>query len=74
VYVVLLWRQAGFGMMNVEQVARIAIASGLGATLGFETILFSFLLSTLGLNVRHHSADSPTECAASEVSDSLARQ
>lgn len=73
-YVVLLWRQAGFGAMNVEQVSRIAIGSGLGTTLGFETILFSFLLSTLGLNVRHYSDESPTECTAEEGSDSLARQ
>jgi glycosyltransferase involved in cell wall biosynthesis len=74
VYVVLLWRQADFGAMNVEQVSRMAIGSGLGTTLGFETILFSFLLSTLGLNVRHHSAALPTERAAAQVSDPLVRQ
>ncbi len=74
VYVVLLWRQADFGAMNVEQVSRMAIGSGLGTTLGFETILFSFLLSTLGLNVRHHSAALPTERAVAQVSDPLVRQ
>jgi hypothetical protein len=53
------WRNAGFGALNIEHISRIVIPSGLAITLGIETILFSFILSTLGMNVRHHPLQSP---------------
>ncbi len=59
VYAVLIWRNAGFGELNIEHVARIVIPSGLAITLGFETVLFSFFLSTLGINIRRNSPDAP---------------
>jgi hypothetical protein len=66
-YAVWTWRRAGFGPMNVEHIARIVIPAGLMLTLGVETILFSFFLSTLGINVRHHSTEVPLEYRASEA-------
>lgn len=54
-YAVWVWRQTGFGPLNIEHSARIVIPSGLAMTLGCETILFSFFLSTLGLNFRHNA-------------------
>jgi hypothetical protein len=59
VYALLMWRSAGFGDLNIEHVARIVIPSGLAITLGFETVLFSFFLSTLGINIRRNSPDTP---------------
>jgi glycosyltransferase involved in cell wall biosynthesis len=53
------WSQRGFGTLNIEHTARIVIPSGLAITLGLETILFSFFLSTLGINVRRHSVAAP---------------
>ena len=55
------WRRAAFGMLDFEHIARIVIPAGLMITLGIETILFSFFLSTLGMNTRHHPAESPAE-------------
>jgi hypothetical protein len=66
-YAVLQWRQAGFGTMQVEHIARIVIPSGLLLTLGVETILFSFFLSTLGINIRHHSTEAPSEYRSAEA-------
>jgi hypothetical protein len=60
-YALLEWHHAGFGSLDIEHIARIVIPSGLLITIGSETVLFSFFLSTLGINVRHHSALPPTE-------------
>ena len=60
-YAIFEWRQANFGPLNIEHIARIVVPSGLMFTLGIETILFSFFLSTLGMTVRHHPAQSPSE-------------
>jgi hypothetical protein len=60
-YALLEWRHAGFGPLDIEHIARIVIPSGLTITLGIETILFSFFLSTLGMNVRRLPTQSPAE-------------
>jgi hypothetical protein len=49
-YAFFVWKQNAFGMMETEQMARLVIPSSLTISLGFEIILFSFLLSTFGLN------------------------
>ena len=61
VYALLMWRNAGFGELNIEHVARIVIPSGMAITLGIETVLFSFFLSTLGINIRRHSMEKPRD-------------
>jgi glycosyltransferase involved in cell wall biosynthesis len=61
VYSFLMWRNAGFGDLNIEHVARIVIPSSMAITLGFETVLFSFFLSTLGINIRRHSMEKPID-------------
>ena len=66
-YALLVWHKAGFGALNIEHIARIAIPSGLMIALGNETILFSFFLSTLGLNIRRHSTLSPPELRRADV-------
>jgi hypothetical protein len=60
-YALLEWHHAGFGSLDIEHIARIVIPSGLLITIGIETVLFSFFLSTLGINVRHHSVLPPSE-------------
>jgi len=67
VYAVLEWRRNGFGPLNIEHTSRIVIPSGLAITLGMEAILFSFFLSTLGMNVRQHSTEPALEYTPSEV-------
>ena len=57
----LQWHNAGFGPLDIERVARIVIPSGLAITLGIETVLFSFFLSTLGISIRYHSMEAPSE-------------
>jgi hypothetical protein len=59
-----VWRHAGFGDLNIEHVARIVIPSGMAITLGIETVLFSFFLSTLGINIRRHSMEKPRDYEA----------
>jgi glycosyltransferase involved in cell wall biosynthesis len=59
VYAFLMWRNAGFGNLDIEHVGRIVIPSGLAITLGVETVLFSFFLSTLGINIRRNSPYTP---------------
>jgi glycosyltransferase involved in cell wall biosynthesis len=49
------WKQASFGPLQVEHIARIVIPSGVAITLGFETILASFFLSTLEISVKHYA-------------------
>ena len=51
-----LWSGARFGVLNVDEIARICIGSALAISLGFEVMFSSLLLSTLRLNVRHMSA------------------
>jgi len=76
----LIWGRADFGTLNIEHIARIVIPSGVMITLGIETVLFSFFLSTLGMNVRYHAAQCPDEygvksnvlAAAPEAQGSLA--
>jgi glycosyltransferase involved in cell wall biosynthesis len=70
VYAFLTWRNAGFGDLNIEHVARIVIPSSMAITLGFETVLFSFFLSTLGINIRRNSAETPESYGPAEVSES----
>ena len=65
-YALWVWRSAGFGALEIEHIARISIPSGLAATLGIETILFSFFLSTMSINVRHHSTEIPAEYESAE--------
>lgn len=52
-YAVSIWSGARFGVLDVNEIARICIASSLSISLGFEVMLSSLLLSTLKLNVRH---------------------
>ncbi len=51
-YAVSVWSGARFGVLDVDEIARICIASSLAISLGFEVALSSLLLSTLKLNVR----------------------
>ena len=51
-YAVSIWSGARFGVLDVDEIARICIASSLAISLGFEVALSSLLLSTLKLNVR----------------------
>jgi len=66
-YALFEWRNAGFGALNIEHISRIVIPSGLAITLGIETVLFSFFLSTLGMNVRHHAPQSPDEYSSADA-------
>jgi hypothetical protein len=61
------WIYAGFGPLDFEQIARIVIPSGLMITLGAETVLFSFFLSTLGINVRHYSVEAQLQQNPAEL-------
>jgi glycosyltransferase involved in cell wall biosynthesis len=63
-YALLEWRKAGFGALQIEHIARISIPSGLAIALGIETMLFSFFLSTLSINVRRHPVEAPSEFEA----------
>ena len=66
VYALMEWRNAGFGALQIEHIARISIPSGLAIALGIETMLFSFFLSTMSINVRHHSTVVPAEYETGE--------
>lgn len=50
------WKQHAFGDLDPERIARIVIPSAVAISLGMEIVLFSFLLSTFGLNVRPYTA------------------
>ncbi len=52
IYAVRIWLRAHLGDLDVETVTRIVIVSALFIALGFETVLTSFFLGTLELNVR----------------------
>jgi hypothetical protein len=69
VYAFLIWRSAGFGDLNIEHVARIVIPSSMAITLGVETVLFSFFLSTLGINIRRNSPEVPESYRPADLSD-----
>lgn len=56
VYAVLEWKRHAFGDLDTERIARIVIPSSVAISLGMETILFSFLLSTYALTVRPYLA------------------
>lgn len=56
IYAFLFWKENSFGMMVTEQMARLVIPSSLAISLGFEIILFSFLLSTFSLNAPSYPA------------------
>ena len=71
-YALHVWQEAGFGSLNIEHIARIVIPSGLMITLGIETVLFSFFLSTLRINMRQHSTQCPAELKATEVTPAKA--
>jgi glycosyltransferase involved in cell wall biosynthesis len=51
-YAVSIWSGARFGVLDVDEIARICIGSSLAISMGFEVMLSSLLLSTLRLNVR----------------------
>lgn len=55
-YAVWQWKLHGFGDLELERIARIVIPSSVAISLGLEVTLFSFLLSTFGLNVRPYTA------------------
>jgi hypothetical protein len=67
VYALLIWRRAAFGLLDIEHISRIVVPSALMVTLGIETILFSFFLSMLGMNVRRHAAEAPAEYSPSGI-------
>lgn len=62
-YAVWQWRQHGFGDLELEHIARLVIPSSVGISLGAEVVLFSFLLSTFGLNVRPYAQFEEEELA-----------
>jgi glycosyltransferase involved in cell wall biosynthesis len=73
VYALVIWRDAGFGHLDVEFISRISLGSSLAISLGLELIFSSFLLSTLQLNIRPFAAalakagsdaEGPAEAAA----------
>lgn len=68
-YALLEWQRANFGQLNIEHIARIVVPSGMMFTLGVETILFSFFLSTLGMTVRYHPAHSPSEYEPATITE-----
>ncbi len=55
-YAVWEWKRHAFGDLDTERIARIVIPSSVAISLGMETILFSFLLSTYALTVRPYLA------------------
>jgi glycosyltransferase involved in cell wall biosynthesis len=55
-YAVWQWKLHSFGDLELERIARIVIPSSAAISLGMEIALFSFLLSTFGLNVRPYTA------------------
>ena len=65
-YALFQWDRKGFGPLDIELISRIVIPSGLAISLGIETVLFSFFLSTLGMSVRHHSTEPATDLALDE--------
>jgi glycosyltransferase involved in cell wall biosynthesis len=52
VYAFWQWKRNAFGLMEIERIGRIVIPSSVAISLGIEMILFSFMLSTLEMNVR----------------------
>jgi len=52
-----IWRNAQFGPLDFEHIARLVIGSSLSMSLGFEVVLSTFLLSIFKLNVRTLSSE-----------------
>ncbi len=50
------WRLRSFGFLNQERIGRIVIPSSIAISLGIEVILFSFIFSTLEMDVRRSSS------------------
>ena len=68
VYALWQWKQHAFGDLDPERIARIVIPSSVAISLGMEIVLFSFLLSTFGLNVR------PSRAMVEEIEQICSRE
>ena len=55
-YAVCEWKKRAYGMLDTESIFRIVFPSSVAISIGIEIILFSFLLSTLELKIRHYRA------------------
>jgi hypothetical protein len=55
-YAVWEWKQHAFGLLDTERIARIVVPSSVAISLGIEIMLFSFLVSTFELKIRHYAA------------------
>jgi glycosyltransferase involved in cell wall biosynthesis len=66
------WRRHGFGAMQIEHIARIVIPSSVAISLGVEVVLFSLMLSTFGLSVRHFTMQVDTTVRSREADLALA--
>lgn len=51
-YALSIWSEAGFGVLNANEIVRVCLSSSLAISMGFEVVLSSLLLSTLKLSVR----------------------
>ena len=60
-YAINIWSRVGFGEINIEDIGRYVIISSAFLTLGSETILSSFLLSIIQLNLKPYSGDVSTD-------------
>lgn len=65
-YALWQWKKHAFGMMEIERIGRIVIPSSVAISLGIEIILFSFMLSTFGLSVRHVAAEAHEESSGAD--------
>ena len=54
-HAIAVWRNARFGSLDFEVIARIVVGASLALTIGAETILAGFLLSTFRLNRRSYN-------------------
>ncbi len=61
IYTVAVWKHQAFGALDLARVARIVLPAATSMALGVELILSSFLLSTLGLSIRHNHPPLATE-------------
>jgi hypothetical protein len=49
-YAVLYWSEVGFGVLNYSKTMRWVIPGATLTALGFQTVLFSFFISMMGIN------------------------
>jgi glycosyltransferase involved in cell wall biosynthesis len=49
-YAVLYWSEVGFGVLNYSKTMRWVIPGATFTALGFQTVLFSFFISMMGIN------------------------